>query len=159
RYLEHGGDGRRLLAGSGNQVWGTAGSGSFEHAQSTDAAIDEGADGPDGWLRVELWTADQLAFGSNASLRLPNPGEVRLRVSWWPWLSPTVQCHGFARRHGGWHRRYPIQVCGAPGNSGLYRRKLHAMHGVHHGLPGHRVAQHLAGCGDGPQNRGFLLRY
>ena len=54
--------------------------------------------------------------------------------------------HGRDRRR---HWRHGIEVCCPPRNAALYRRELHAVHGVHLGLPGYRAAQHLAGPGHG----------
>ena len=52
--------------------------------------------------------------------------------------------HGRDRRG---HGRYGFEVRRAPRDSALHPRELHAMHGVHLGLPRHRAAQHLAGSG------------
>ena len=43
------------------------------------------------------------------------------------------------------HRRHRVEVRRPPRNAALHRRELHAVHGVHHGVPGHRAAELLAG--------------
>ena len=79
--------------------------------------------------------------------RLSDAGQVRFRIPPRPRLSSARHAACVARRHGRRQRRHRIEIRRPPRNAGLHRRKLHAMHGVHHGLPGHRPAELLAGCG------------
>ena len=56
-------------------------------------------------------------------------------------------------------RRHRLEVRRAPRNSALHSRKLHAVHGVHRGLPGHGAAELLAGSGHRAAHRHRELRY
>ena len=66
-----------------------------------------------------------------------------------------LSAHG---RHRRGHRRHGIEVRCAPRNAALHSRELHAVHGVHLGLPRHRAAQHLAGSGHGADHGRLPLR-
>ena len=96
---------------------------------------------------------------TDAALSVPEARDVRQGIPRRPRLSPARRCAGVARRDGERHGRDAVQVCRAPRDAGLHRRKLHAMHGVHHGLPRHRAAEHVAGRRDGFENRRELLRH
>ena len=62
-------------------------------------------------------------------------------------------------RHCRGHRRHRVEVRRPPRDAALHSRELHAVHGVHLGLPGHRAAQLLAGSGDGAAHGGHALRH
>ena len=99
------------------------------------------------------------ARAADAALRLSDARQVRFRIPRRARLSPARRRARVARRHGRRHRRDPVQIRRPPRDAGLHRRKLHAMHGMHHRLPGHRPAQHVAGRRHGPQDRRALLRH
>jgi pyruvate-ferredoxin/flavodoxin oxidoreductase len=61
-------------------------------------------------------------------------------------------------RHRRGHRRHRLKVCRAPRDSALHSRELHAVHGVHLGVPGYGAAQHLAGSEHAAHDGGFVLR-
>ena len=112
-----------------------------------------------GRLRFGLRHRHSHARATDAALRVPDAGQVRFRIPPRPRLSPARQRARVARRDGRRLRRDPVQVRRPPRNAGLHRRELHAMHGMHHRLPGHRPAQHGAGRGHGPEDRRALLRH
>ena len=110
-------------------------------------------------LRYGLRHGHSHARATDAALRVPDAGQVRFRIPPRPRLSSARQRARVARRDGRRLRRDPVEIRRPPRDAGLHRRKLHAMHGMHHRLPGHRPAEHLAGRGDGPEDRRALLRH
>ena len=84
---------------------------------------------------------------------------VRFRIP----LQLRLQPAGLAARVGGrdgrGQRRHRIQICRAPRNAALHPGKLHAMHGVHRGLPGHGAAELFPGFGYRSANRHRELRH
>ena len=54
-------------------------------------------------------------------------------------------------------RRYGVKICCPPRNTALHSRKLHAVHGVHLGLPGYGAAQLLAGSRHNSRHRRHAL--
>ena len=62
-------------------------------------------------------------------------------------------------RDGRRQRRHRLQIRRAPRNAALHSGKLHAVHGVHRGLPGHGAAELLAGSGHAfcaPPSRNYV---
>ena len=73
-------------------------------------------------------------------------------------LQPAGQRLRVARHHGRGQRRHRVEIRRPPRNAALYSRELHAVHGVHRGLPRHGAPQLLAGSRDDSAHRGQQLR-
>ena len=69
-----------------------------------------------------------------------------------------ANAYAVARHHGRGQRRHRVEVRRAPRNAALHPRELHAVHGVHRGLPRHGAAELLAGSRHDSLCRGHQLR-
>ena len=97
--------------------------------------------------RLRLADADRTPMPEGQEERTPLTQHrvVRRGVPREPRLRPAGHAAAVARRHGRGQRRHRVQVRRPARNAALHSRELHAVHGVHRGLPGHRAAQLLAG--------------
>ena len=144
RAVEHGGHDPGLRPGPRDPDRRDPGGGPVDVARAADSAAGGDADqrrrrglrdlplarapgGPGG--------ADAGHAGRQLRCRVP----VRLR------LRPAVLAAGRDGGDGGRQRRHGVEVRSPPRDPALHRRELHAVHGVHLGLPGHGAAELLAG--------------
>ena len=102
---------------------------------------------PPGCLpKAEMPTSRASLAGQEQEDPVQSFGQIRQASSaTGPGLPPARRRPLLGRRHGRRHRRHRLQVRGPARDPALHPRELHPVHGVHHGLPRHRPAQHRPG--------------
>ena len=156
--LQHGGHDQGVRAREGDRDRRARGGGSIDAARQGAAAVRARIRGRRrGELRVRLPLARDTgrAAGAHAAhdrqgVRLGVPIDLRLR--------PALVTAGGAGRDGRRQRRHGVEVRRAPRDAALHPGELHAVHGVHRGLPGHGAAELLAGPRHDPAHGGHQLR-
>ena len=100
--------------------------------------------------RVPAGQGPRTPIDSDCNFRCGVPLALRLQPAGHAALGDGRDCRGDGR-HG-------FEVRGAPRDPALHSRELHAVHGVHLGLPGYGAAELLAGSGHDAFDGGFVLR-
>ena len=158
RAVEHGGHDPGLQPRARDPDRPARGGGPVDASRAADSAA-----GGDAFRRRGSGLRDLPLARSPGGSGRPDAGDpgcelrrgvpIRLR------LRPAVVAARRGGCDGGRQRRHGVEVRRPPRDPALHRRELHAVHGVHLGLPGHGAPELLAGRRHGAADRDHQLRH